>query len=97
MTLTKEQIEATADSAPRYGLPSIRRDEVDELCRLALLGLERDERAEKIGKLVMDLWGTNPKPLRLSADHRTILGKASGDHFHTVRLLRGVADILEKP
>lgn len=45
--LTKEQIENIADTAPRYGLPSIRRDEVDELCRLALLGLEAEQRRLK--------------------------------------------------
>lgn len=89
MGLTKERI---AD------LSCLTTSELAELRRLALRGLERDERAEQIGKLVMALWGTDPKPLRLSATHRVALDwiDSSVDHFHTVRLMRGIADILDQ-
>lgn len=77
---------------------SITRQTYTELVRLALLGIERDTRVEQIGKLVLELWGTDPKPLRWSADHRAALDRidSSVDHFHTVRLMRGIADILDQ-
>lgn len=58
---------------------------------------ERDERAEKIGKLVLEVWGTDPAQLRWSADHRARLGRidSTTDDPQAVLLLRGVADILE--
>lgn len=56
-----------------------------------------DERAEKIGKLVLELWGTDPAQLRWQADHRARLGRidSTTDDPQAVLLLRGVADILE--
>ena len=83
--LTKEQIENFRIT--RRASPEL----TEDLCRLALLGLERDERAERIGRAVLEQEGDEtPRDLRCRAAQAERYGYESYG-----ALLLAVADAME--
>lgn len=97
MKLTKEQIESLMeDSAAEVSVY-----EWNELCRLALLGLERDERAERIGRAVLDVLPTHrtESQAALMSELAQLHDVASdrmgwGKGGHVTRILRAIAAAL---
>lgn len=93
--LTKEQIEAEL-VAREYGA----REEGNEtdlfyalLCRLALLGLESEERAERVGKAVQH-WVADETPQSLRKDSERMAKRGLPAY---ALLLANIADAMEEP
>lgn len=91
--LTMERIEREVSAWKRNGEPEgiVGKAHYLELCRLALLGLERDERAERIGRAVLEQEGDEtPRDLRCRAAQAERYGYESYG-----ALLLAVADAME--
>jgi len=93
--LTKKQIEAIEiggrdDEWEMSGDLSM--DDARELRRLALLGLERDERAERIGRAVLVAGDTARFALDVAIDH---IRNGIGFEDDEIPKLRAIADAME--
>lgn len=99
MALTKEEIcdtlEVCAELKERGQNFVTSPDYIGDLCRLALLGLERDERAERVGRAVMSFIDGNFDGVR----HARVYAKYLEDsQFHTAAdFFRAIADAMEEP
>ena len=84
--LTKEQIENFRIT--RRASPEL----TEDLCRLALLGLERDERAERIGRAVLVAGDTARFALDVAIAH---IRNGIGFEDDEIPKLRAIADAME--
>lgn len=86
--LTKEQIENFRIT--RRASPEL----TEDLCRLALLGLERDPRAERVGRAAIAAGDTLRFAIDLAVDE---IRNGDGFDDDDIPKLRAIADAMEKP
>lgn len=94
--LMKEQIESMHTLLVRERPMGTSVAAVDELCRLAMLGLERDEKAERVGRAVIEA-GEPLIDFAIEAAVDIIRNDSSGFEVNDIANLCAIVHALEAP